>query len=243
MSAYDKDAGEDRSKANARPDTLALFYQSVFTGIVRLQSGRQRVNDSGTLRRRIQDALKDVQKDAAAAGYRSREIRDTESAVVAFLDEAVLSLRDPSRDAWAKHTLSLELYGEANAGEVFFERLDELMGEADSPHLADVMEVYLLCLLLGFEGRFSAGRRAEAMLISERLKRRIEGMRREEYRLSPPLRFAEAAPPAAQPVRPENIWRMRLIGLVAAPFILFLLFKLHLSIGVDSLSSLLQAWR
>jgi type VI secretion system protein ImpK len=240
MPAQNAEPDENRPTKSARADTLAILYQSVFTIIVRLQSGRQRLNDFATFRRRINDALQDVQKDAAAAGYRSRETRSAESAVVAFLDEAVLSLKDPSRDAWAKQTLSLELYSESNAGEVFYEHLDELIGETDSSRLADLLEVYLLCLLLGFEGKFSGAMRVQATLMADRLRGRIEAIRGSGYRLSPAFRFAEDTAVLSPPERNEAIWKWRLASLLAAPVILFLLFKIYLSMRVDAL---LQAWR
>ena len=243
MTAGNKELVENRSHKASRPDTLALLYQNVFTGIVRLQSGRQRLSDSGTFRRRITDALQDIQKDAAAAGYRSREIHDAECAVVAFLDEAVLSLKDRARDTWAKQTLSMELYNESNAGEVFYERLDDLSGEGDSNRLADVLEVYLLCLLLGFEGRFSGSMRAEAARISDRLRRRVEAIRGSEYRLAPPLRFPANDGELKTAERPRDARRWWLGGLVAFPFLLWLLFKIYLSVRVSGLVQLLQSWR
>lgn len=242
MTAGNKELVENPSRRAARPDTLALLYQNVFTGIVRLQSGRQRLSDSVAFRRRITGALQDIQKDAAASGYRSREIHDAETAIVAFLDEAVLSLKDPARDTWAKQTLSMELYSESNAGEVFYERLDDLTGEGDSNHLADVLEVYLLCLLLGFEGRFSGPMRAEAARISDRLRSRVEAIRGNLYRLAPSFQFTNS-PAVEIPKHPKDARILWLAALVAFPILLWLLFKIYLSVRVSGLLQLLQAWR
>ena len=49
-----------------RSNTLALLYQSIITGIVRLQAKRQNLTDPVTFRRRIKDALEDVRRDSAA---------------------------------------------------------------------------------------------------------------------------------------------------------------------------------
>jgi type VI secretion system protein ImpK len=243
MPAGNMESVESRPQKGARPDSLALLYQNVFTGIVRLQAGRQRLNDLVAFRRRIIDALQDVQKGAAAAGYRSSQVRDAEMAVVAFLDEAVLSLKDNARDAWAKQTLSLELYGESNAGEVFYERLNELSGDADSHRLADLLEVYLLCLLLGFEGKFSGSMHGLALRISDGLRRRIETIRGSDYRLAPPLQFADPTPQSGKPKSSLNRRRLWLVGLLGCPFLLFALFRIYLWVRVSGLLGLLQEWR
>jgi type VI secretion system protein ImpK len=198
----------ERRESKSRPGNLALLYQGVFTGIVRLQAGRQRLSDPVTFRRRIKGALQDAHKEARAAGYSAREVRDAESAVVAFLDEVVLSLQHSARDEWVNKPLSVELYGDANAGEVFFDRLDEVRGQTDSQHVADMLEVYLLCLLLGFEGRYSGSLLSEAQLTAERLRARIEQIRGANYRLSPKLSFAEgpAAPARVAPTGRARRW-------------------------------------
>jgi type VI secretion system protein ImpK len=234
---------EAREDSGAQHDSLALLYQGLFTGIVRLQSGRQKLADPVTFRRRIRDALQDVQRDATAAGYSSRMIRDAESAVVAFLDEAILSLKDPAREVWAKQTLSVDLYGESNAGEVFFDRLDEIKGQTDSAQLADLLEVFLLCLELGFEGRYAGPLRGEVGHIVDRLKLRIEGIRGQGYGLSPSFRFAKGATIAEPQAKPDLRWRWWLIGSVALPVVLFMFFKLNLGLLVTDVTSLLPGVR
>lgn len=230
----------DRRDSKPRSDTLSLLYQGVFTGIVRLQAGRQRLTDPVTFRRRIKDALQDTQKEAGTAGYNAREIRDAEAAVVAFLDEVVLSLDHPARDQWVIKPLSVDLYGDANAGEVFFDRLEELRGQTDSTHLADLLEVYLLCLLLGFEGKYSGAGTSEGHLIADRLRIRIERIRGGSYRLSPPLRFAQG-PIADVKAPPQSaLWRWWPLPAMAAPLALFFLYRLNLHFKLSDLLSSLR---
>jgi len=58
------------------------------------------------------------------------------------------------------------------AGEVFFRNLQDLLGKTDSPDLADLLEVYHLCLLLGFAGRYSLGGRGELRAVARRWPKR-----------------------------------------------------------------------
>jgi type VI secretion system protein ImpK len=222
--------------ASLASENLALLYQSLITGIVRLKSGRQHVSDGESFRRRSKAALQDVERAAAAAGYESRDVRDTHFAVVAFLDAVLLNSNDPVRAEWERMPLALEIFGYADAGVVFFDKLDQFRTRRDSPQLADILEVYLLCLLLGFEGRYS-GRRAELDGVIEGLRMRVDHIRRRGTQLSP----SGALPPAsAQPAPVENRRdRLRLVtlGVVLFTILLFVVLQLNLIFKSDELRS------
>jgi type VI secretion system protein ImpK len=223
----------DAPPITSRSDTLALLYQNILTGIVRIQSGRQPLNDVETFRRRMKAALQECEREAGVAGYASADIRDASFATVAFLDETILSSRDPKADEWRKKPLNIDLFGQAVAGDVFFDKLLDIERRRDSPELADLLEVYLLCLLLGFEGRFAPPLRGEAFRISERLRRRIEAIRGLDYKLSPEIQFAQVAPPAAS----SGAWRWWVLGSLAAALLLFVLYRWNLSFRMDELQS------
>ena len=67
-------------------ENLALLYQGLFTGIVRLQSRRQQLSDADSFRRRTSGTLQDIERAARSAGYDTRDVTDAHFAVVAFLD-------------------------------------------------------------------------------------------------------------------------------------------------------------
>jgi type IV/VI secretion system ImpK/VasF family protein len=71
-------------------------------------------------------------------------------AVVALVDEIVLSSTWPGAEQWRREPLQVHYYDNLLAGEQFFVRLEELRGDAD----ADLLEIYFLCLCAGFQGRF-----------------------------------------------------------------------------------------
>ena len=223
----------------SKRESLANLYQGFFTGIVRLQSRRQQIGDSDAFRARMKSALRDVRREATAIGHSPEDINDTEFAVVAFLDEVILTSDDPARHAWAKKTLNVEMFGEAVAGEVFFDRLESFRKRTDSPGLADLLEAYLLCLLLGFEGRY-AGMKGEIHAISSRLRSRIEAIRQPDPRLTP-----EAVPPlekrmpAPKLVRATPPWKLVSLGAIGVAVLIFLLLKLQLWWAVRGLDSVL----
>lgn len=73
-------------------------------------------------------------------------------ALVALIDEKVLSLPDKWSTPWRSHLLQLDYFGEMIAGEVFFDKLQELKKSPCDNY--DVLEIYYLCLCLGFKGMY-----------------------------------------------------------------------------------------
>ena len=209
--------------------SLPLLYQNILTGIVRIQAGRQPLSDLELFRNRMRSTLRAVEREAGSAGYDGTEIREAEFAVVAFLDEAILSSKDPKVEEWRKRPLNVDLFGQAIAGDVFFDKLADIERRSDSLHLADLLEVYLLCLLLGFEGRFAPPLRSEAYRIMERLRSRIEAIRGLDYKLSPPLDLRQE--PEVAPA-PQPDWPWWIAGAAAVVLVFFLYWAiLSLQVG------------
>jgi type VI secretion system protein ImpK len=205
---------------------LGLLFQHILTGIVRIQTGKQKISDVETLRRRMKGALEQAQQEATSARYDVASIRDASFAVVALLDETISSSKEMNADEWQKRPLNIELFGQAVAGDVFFDRLLELERRPDSSQLVDVLELYLLCLLLGFEGRFAPPLRGEAYRIMQRLQRRIETARQSDYRLSPPVEIQkEFTGPPAKAVFPKYL---RAGGAVLGAVLLFVVYSMDL---------------
>ena len=232
-----KDANEGGDGPSAS-ENLALLYQGLLTGIVRMQAGRQHISDGESFRRRTKAALQDVEREAVSAGYDGQDLRDTHFAVVAFLDSVVLHSNDPVRAEWERRTLQEELFGQTDAGVVFFEKLEHFRSRRDSKQLADILEVYLLCLLLGFEGRYSGGLRAELESIAERVRRRIDDIRGRSSQLSPNGGLTSYATPAA-PGAPQRFSRFRVVTFAAliVTILWFLCLKLNLIGASDQLRS------
>ncbi|MBO0911659.1 MAG: DotU family type IV/VI secretion system protein [Acidobacteria bacterium] len=156
-------------------DRLALVYEGILTAAVRIGTGRQQVQDPDRFRARMLQALREISSTAARKGYAAEDIEEANFAVVAFLDETILT-HDPCSAEWARKSLGEELFGQRSAGEVFFKRLETLRANRDTERLAEVLEVYYLCLLLGYEGKFAGGSKAELQLLMTNLRDRIEAI-------------------------------------------------------------------
>jgi type VI secretion system protein ImpK len=215
-------------------ENLALLYQGLLTGIVRLQAKREHIPDAEVFRRRTMRALQDVERDARSAGYEIDDVRDTHFAVVAFLDSVVLNSAEAGRAEWERKTLQEELFGQTDAGVVFFEKLERFRSRRDSKRLADILEVYLLCLLLGFEGRYSGGLRGELFSIAERVRSRIENIKGRAQRLSPDgLLLSADVPQTVAAVSPFSGYRLIAFAAVILAILCFLALKLHLGWASD----------
>ena len=221
-----------------RHENLALIFQEVLVGGERLRSGRQTISDPAAFRQQVIEALKLGDQQARYQGYNAADIRLAIFAVVAFVDESVLNLRLPVLADWPRRPLQEELFGLHVAGEVFFTNLQELLGKNDSQDLADLLEVYLMCLLLGIAGRYSLGDPGALRAITDSTIQKIRRIRGVSSMLSP----AGELPPEALP-KPGADPLVKKIGIAAAAclvlaIILFITYKLILGSGASSLINL-----
>ena len=103
------------------------------------------------LRQRAVGMLDRMVSEGRALGLPEADLAEARYALVAFIDEQVLKSTWPGRTEWMSNPLQLLLYREYTAGENFFVRLRSLLTTGARP-LA--IEVYYLCLALGFRGAY-----------------------------------------------------------------------------------------
>jgi type VI secretion system protein ImpK len=224
----------DSRAVPASQEDLALLYQGLITGIARLQTERQHITNGESFRRRTRATLQEIEQVAVAAGHDGRDIRDTHFAVIALLDSVVMHSNDPARADWERKTLQEEIFGQTDAGVVFFEKLERFRTQQNSLRLAEILEVYLLCLLLGFQGRYSGtAMRAELDHITETIARRIDEIRGRSSRISPVAELP-ANPHSAipRPQQPNRSTLIRNVGVGALCFTVLLLTVLHWNLSV-----------
>jgi type VI secretion system protein ImpK len=212
----------------ARRGRLAMAFQEAFTAAVRLRANRQFASDPVAFRAQIKQLLGDADREARQAGYDPAHARLAIYAYVAFLDESVLNSGQPSFAGWARQPLQEELFGDFMAGQTFFTYLDELLARVDSEELADLLEVFLLCMLLGFRGRYGAGEDGG-------LRTRIQTTQEKIARVRGPSQTI--APNSALPVgdglparRDPWLRRLAAVAILAVAFGVLLLVVFHLSL-------------
>jgi len=223
--------------AGERPrsaESLGLLYQGLLTSIVRLQSGRQHITDGVSFRNRTKSTIAEIERVAVATGYEPADVGDTHFAVVAFLDEVILNSSDPVRADWERRMLQEELFGKTDAGMVFFDKLATLQSRRDTHRLADILEVYLLCLLLGFQGRYSGPQKGGIESLTAGLVQRIHSIRGRNRELSPDgiPGSQPAVPPAI--AAPKSTYFVEItLGAIAITALLFIIYYWNLSLMTD----------
>jgi type VI secretion system protein ImpK len=222
----------DTANPPRQRENLIFYFGEPVTAVVRLRSGRQPVSDAQWFRSQLRESLKASVNQARESGYASEDVKLAAFAVVGFLDESILTARNPTFADWASRTLQEELFGTNLAGEIFFDNVDTLLARPDSSELADLLEVHQTMLLLGFSGRYSAVNQGELQAVLSKIKSRIVRIRGPLPRLSP-----EGLLPGERPApRKDAGLRMWMVSAVAAAVLLlvcFVGFKIALSLDSD----------
>lgn len=98
-----------------------------------------------TMQRLIAQSERELEKHQ----FTHEDYQAARFAVFAWVDETFMSSQWEGRHQWQREQLQRLYYQTADAGELFFDRLNAL-----GPHQRDVREVYYLCLSLGFTGQY-----------------------------------------------------------------------------------------
>lgn len=212
----------------SRAGHLALIVQELLTATVRLRANRQGPTDAESFRAHLKQLIGRADQDARQAGYTQGDVRYALYAVVAFIDESILNSAQPMFRDWPRRPLQDELFGGHVGGEAFFQYLQQLMTRDGTSDTADVLEVYLLCLLLGFQGRYSATNRDELGLWTSRLRELLARMRGG----TPPLAPDWAIPAGEVMPRQSDPWLRRLLyaggGTLVVALVLFVIYLIVL---------------
>src|SRR5215471_3326223 len=111
----------------------ALYFQELLTTTVRIRAGRGRGQALEDFREDAIQLLRKGEERMRKRGYSDKETTDFVAfAVVAFLDESVLSSAIGAFRGYATNPIGAQKYGAHVAGEVFFEKLDILLHAQDS---------------------------------------------------------------------------------------------------------------
>jgi type VI secretion system protein ImpK len=222
-----------------RTHSLASCYENALTTIVRLGTlSPGDLPNAQTFRESIKVALRNSLEKGKSLGYSNDANQTVFFPVVALLDESVLRLQSPGFASWAQRPLQEELFGHNRAGEVFFENLRGVLNREDSPEIADALEVYTLCLLLGFRGKYALSggdaaffqhREAAVSRPTGEIDSLIRQMREKMARIRGRALFLQAEAPAPEVRQTSTVDRWSR-GLGIAALCLFVLASLALAI-------------
>jgi type VI secretion system protein ImpK len=142
---------------------LVTFAGPLFDLVLRLKAGI--VAPSNDLRPQVAKMLEDFERRAERYRFNSKVIQVSKFALAAFVDEIVLTNNFPMRNEWERNPLQLEYFGEQLAGNKFFEKLEAMLKQIDATK--DAVEIYYMCMLLGFKGRFAVYEQEKLLAIMQ----------------------------------------------------------------------------
>lgn len=129
---------------------LDLMYDGFY--LLFLVRGKHAPQDADVFRDRVKQFLTQFERGAGKLGASIDDIHDCKYAFCATVDEAILTSGFKVRDSWQRLPLQVQLFGEQLAGEQFFQKLETLRQQG-LPRL-QALEVFQMCLLLGFQGKY-----------------------------------------------------------------------------------------
>ncbi len=206
----------------------------------RIRQNRFPVTEADGFRRHLHQLLGQADSTARQTGYPADFAKLATYAVVALLDESVLNSPGPLREPWIGFPLQQELFGENVAGENFYLQLRDLLARPDSRDLGDVLELFLLCLLLGFKGRYAASDGAEIQGLITATQQKLTRIRGEPGPFTPQadLPVNEPVPERKDPWVPR-LSKAAVAGLVLL-VVLFIGFRLLLLPGQAGVRDLIE---
>jgi type VI secretion system protein ImpK len=171
-------------------DLLSFAQQLVKTGDP---------GDPEAFRLKVDELFKAFESRGKQLEHNDDNIALAKYALVAFIDEIILTSGWPLRDAWSGRPLQLEYFNDFSAGEVFYDKLDSIRG-TDNPKKLEVLEIYHSVLALGFKGKYAD------LSGMEKIKTLMEGMARDLHKwrskgvqgLSPNWKCTEDPPKLVQ---------------------------------------------
>jgi type VI secretion system protein ImpK len=132
--------------------SLISLMTNGFYMLLLVQQG-QMPSERETFWTAIQSFLTEMAKNALDENISAEDIEAAKYAFCAAVDEVILSSPPgPVRDQWQLNPLQLHFSGNQLAGDGFFIQLETLRSQGINR--LPSLEVYYLCLLLGFQGKF-----------------------------------------------------------------------------------------
>jgi len=236
----DPGAGGTGSHLPDHQGRLSLAFQEPLTVAARVRRNQFHAPDAGEFRRHLRHLLGQADAASRQSGYPADFAKLATYAVVALLDESILNSPGTLRGEWVGYPLQQELFGENVAGENFYLQLRDLLARPESRDLGDILELFLLCLLLGFKGRYAASDGAEIQGLITATTQKVHRIRGGAGRVTPQasLPTGETAPERSDPWVPRLI--RATIGASAVAVVLFVAFRLLLASGNAGVRDLVE---
>lgn len=141
-------------------------YMPVFKLISSVKVFPEEYGDYDSTRKQIIDTVEDVVRNSEKISLSDSELDAAFYSIVVMLDEVILCSELPYRKEWRDNLLQIKYFGHSTGGVEFFNMLNKVIESG-----SQVAWVFLLCLLLGFRGKYSVSNDDEIQGYISRLKK------------------------------------------------------------------------
>lgn len=224
------------SQQSSEKDLVSLATP-ILEMVMRIRAGQ--LTPSAEMRQTVAAWLKELEARAGQLGYKEAQVQNAKFALASFVDETVLAGGFAIRNEWERFPLQLEYFQEQFAGVKFFDRLDGLLKTAEAE--ADVIEVYYLCLLLGFKGKYHIYMEDQLPGVLNNVAEHLRRVGRlRESVLSPHWKLNDQPAPPQESVVPAMPGWVKMVaavslGIVALSYLLFQFLLTNHANGVKQL--------
>jgi type VI secretion system protein ImpK len=226
----------DLTKTLGGSRELSGLCTDLFLIIIRMREAED-LGDPASLRKLINYYVDLFQKNCETLKLSAESITAAKYALVALMDETVLSVPGACRDYWVSRPMQLDYFGDNLAGQEFYKKLEGLLVQPESKK--DVLEVYYLCLALGFEGKYKIGNPEERLAILDDLGKKLRRTRiRASSDLSPHGRRGDAGKWKKRGAFLFPLWVSAVLCAAAAAAGWFALFSMSSGHGGGLMSSI-----
>jgi type VI secretion system protein ImpK len=224
----------DLTKTLGGARELTGLCTDLFLIIIRMREAED-LGDPAALRKLINYYIDLFQKNCATMKLAPSSIDEAKYALIALMDETVLSVPGACRDYWISRPMQLDYFGDNIAGNEFFTKLQNLLLQTEGKK--DVLEVFYLCLALGFEGKYKISNPEERLAILDDLGRKLRRTRiRVSTELSPHGKRTDSTILKRRGVFLFPLWMTGVISAAAMALGWFALFSLSNSQGGELVS-------
>ena len=169
-------AGNEKIDVRHGLNPLVTGATTLLTLVTKLRSTMKH-DQVPDLHKRLTEEIKSFERNARNAGITGDTVVAARYLLCSVIDEMVLNTPWGASSGWSQHSLLSLFHQETSGGEKSFLILQKLL-ETPGTHL-DLLELYYLCLSLGFQGKYRVMPRGNEQLeqIRENLYHTIESHR------------------------------------------------------------------
>jgi type VI secretion system protein ImpK len=156
------------------PKNLAELSADILLLIIRMRTSPN-LGDFESVNQASRNLFSQFEEQSKSRNVDVEDMNSAKYGLAAFMDETILNSRWPYKERWADNPLQLDFFGTYLAGEIFYDQLAEIRQRPEAK--PDLLEIYYLCMLLGFRGKYGVTGEEKLKLLIEQVSRELGGIR------------------------------------------------------------------